>query len=141
MIEILNRQKRFKIDIDRLRRLLERLIDIYENSDPEVTVALVNDRPMQDLNRRFLRKDATTDVLSFPIRDSGPDGRYYLGDILICVPYAARQSKDSGHGLQLEVELLAIHGFLHLQGFEHFKGLEKEEKRIRGLWLKESDEL
>ncbi len=120
---------------------MEWLIGIYQDSDPEVTLALVNDRPMQDLNRRFLRKDAPTDVLSFPIRDRAPNGCYYLGDIIICVPYAARQSKSSGHSLQLESELLAIHGFLHLQGFEHFRGLEKEEKRIRGLWLKESDEL
>jgi len=119
---------------------MERLIDIYKYSDPEVTLALVNDRPMRDLNRRFLHKDAPTDVLSFPIRDHAPDGRYYLGDILIGVPYAARQSKASGHGLQRELELLAIHGFLHLQGFDHFKGLEQEEKRIQDLWSKESDE-
>ncbi|MFA9454981.1 MAG: rRNA maturation RNase YbeY, partial [Candidatus Aminicenantaceae bacterium] len=107
----------------------------------EVTLALVNDKPMTDLNRRFMDKDGPTDVLSFPIRDKGPDGKYYLGDIIISVPYAARQSRSRGHALQQELEFLVIHGLLHLQGFEHSEGLEEEEDKIRARWLKESHEL
>ena len=141
MIEILNQQRRYDVDTNRLQRLLEKLIHTYRIPDPEVTLAIVNDKPMTDLNRRFMDKDAPTDVLSFPIRDTGPDGKYYLGDIIISVPYAARQSRSRGHALQQELEFLAIHGLLHLQGFEHSKGLEEEEDKIRARWLKESHEL
>ena len=140
MIEILNQQRRYAIDTDRLQHLLEELIRIYNIPNPEVTLALVNDKPIKDLNRKYMDKDAPTDVLSFPIRDTGPDGKYYLGDIIISVPYAARQSRSLGHGLQREVEFLVIHGMLHLKGFEHSEGLEEEEEKIRTRWLKESHE-
>ena len=141
MIEILNQQKRYEIDTDRLQHLLEDLIRFYQIPDPEVTLALVNDRPMADLNLRYMAKDGPTDVLSFPIRDTGPDGKYYLGDIIISVPYAARQSRSLGHELQRELEILVIHGLLHLKGFEHSEGLEEEEEKTRARWLKESHEL
>ena len=116
MIEILNQQKRYEVNTDRLERLLKDLIRRYQIPDPEITLALVNNKPMRDLHRRFLKKDKPTDVLSFPVREKGPDGKYYLGDIIISVPYAASQSKKHGrHGLQQEVEFLVIHGLLHLQ--------------------------
>lgn len=135
MIEILNQQKRYKCDTGRLERLLTKLLRHYRLSDPEVTLALVNDSPMRSLNRRFLNKDRPTDVLSFPVRESGPDGKYYLGDIIISVPYAVRQSRGLGHSLQDELEFLTIHGLLHLKGFEHGAGLEEEQEKIRALWV------
>ena len=138
MIEILNQQKRYEVNTDRLKRLLEDLLRRYQIPDPEITLALVNNKPIRDLHRRFLKKDKPTDVLSFPVREKGPDGKYYLGDIIISVPYAAGQSKTQGHSLQQEVEFLVIHGLLHLQGFEHFKGLEEEEKKVRTMWIKEN---
>ena len=83
MIEILNNQRRHRIDIKRFRELLVTLIGLYNVDDPEMTLAFVNNRAIQDLNRRFLDKDAPTDVLSFPIGEKGADGNYYLGDIII----------------------------------------------------------
>ena len=141
MIEILNQQKRYDIDTARLQDLLAGLLRAYGMPDAEVTLALINDAPMRALNRRFMTKDASTDVLSFPIRDLGPDGKYYLGDIIISVPYAARQSRPQGHPLQRELEFLVIHGLLHLKGYEHFEGLEEEEETVRARWLEESHEL
>jgi probable rRNA maturation factor len=138
MIEILDRQKRYDIDTARLHDLLGKLLRTYGIPDAEVTLALINDAPMRALNRRFMNKDAPTDVLSFPIRDMGPDGKYYLGDIIISVPYAARQNRSQGHPLQRELEFLVIHGLLHLKGFEHFEGLEEEEETVRARWLEES---
>ncbi|MFC2141465.1 rRNA maturation RNase YbeY [Acidobacteriota bacterium] len=140
MIEILNRQKRYDIDTARLHDLLEGLLRTYGSPNAEVTLALVNDAPMRALNRRFMTKDASTDVLSFPIRDLAPDGKYYLGDIIISVPHAARQSRSQGHPLQRELEFLVIHGLLHLKGFEHFEGLEEEEETARTRWLEERHE-
>jgi probable rRNA maturation factor len=141
MIEILDRQKRYEIDSARLRDLMEKLLAKYKIPEAEVTLALINDAPMRALNRRFMGKDAPTDVLSFPIRDHGPDGKYYLGDIIVDVPYASRQSRSQGHPLQRELEFLVIHGLLHLKGFEHFEGLEEEEETVRTRWLEGSHEL
>ncbi|MBN1222520.1 MAG: rRNA maturation RNase YbeY, partial [Candidatus Aminicenantes bacterium] len=83
--------------------------------------------------RKFLQKDAPTDVLSFPIREKGADGKYYLGDIIISVPQAFKQAKGKKHSLEREMKMLAIHGFLHLLGYEHFEGMEEEETRITNL--------
>ena len=74
-------------------------------------------------------------MLSFPVGEKGADGKYYLGDIIISVPKAHDQSLERKHSLEREMEILTIHGFLHLLGYEHFKGLEKEEKKIKKLLL------
>lgn len=137
MVEILNQQKRHKLTLQKFETLLDKLIAHYKLDAPEMTLAFVNSKAVQDLNQRFMQKDGPTDVLSFPIRDMGPDGKYYLGDIIICVPYANRQRHMRGHSLERELEFLTIHGFLHLQDFEHFKGLEEEEQKIRKLLLED----
>jgi probable rRNA maturation factor len=97
-----------------------------------VTLAFVDDTAMRDLNRRYRRKDKTTDVLSFgedlpagargrTVAGSlrpGPDGVTTLGDIVISAPQAARQARRRRWPLASEVAFLAAHGTLHLLGFE-----------------------
>jgi len=99
-------------------------------------LALVSSREIKKLNKKFLRKDEVTDVLSFPLNEKKADGAFYLGDIIISVPRAFDQSSGTSHGLERELKILTIHGFLHLLGFEHSKGLEEEEEIIRKLMLK-----
>lgn len=82
----------------------------------EVTVALVSDRRMRVLNRAFRGKDYATDVLSFPMGTGGGDG---LGDIVIAAGVAARQAREHGHAAGTEIRLLALHGLLHLLGYDH----------------------
>jgi len=135
MIEIINRQRKRTINKNRFQVLLARLVEHYRLDDPEVTLAFVNDKTIQELNFRFLKKNVPTDVLSFPVGEKGADGKYYLGDIIISVPKAHDQSVEREHSLEREMEILTIHGFLHLLGYEHFKGLEKEEKKIKKLLL------
>lgn len=130
MIEILNRQKKHPIRTRELRGLLGRLVARYRLADPEITLAFVGSAAMRTLNRRFRKKDRPTDVLSFPLGKQGPDGRHYLGDIVIAVPVAFRQAREKGHSLRRELELLAVHGFLHLLGFDHGTGIEEEEARL-----------
>jgi probable rRNA maturation factor len=92
----------------------------------EVSVALVSDARIRALNRRFRRKDAVTDVLSFPVdtagdrpsRPSGPES-VLLGDLVIATGLARRQAKAAGHSLQTELRVLALHGLLHLLGYDH----------------------
>jgi len=131
MIEILNQQRRHKINIERFRRLLKDLIGHYELDSPEVVLAFVNNKAIQELNLRFLKKDRPTDVLSFPLGKKGPDGRYYLGDIIISVPEAHKQAKEHKHSLERELEILTVHGFLHLLGYEHLVGMEEEENKMK----------
>jgi len=135
MIEIINRQRKKTINRNRFQVLLARLVAHYKLDDPEVTLAFVNNKTIQELNYKFLNKNAPTDVLSFPVGEKGADGKYYLGDIIISVPKAHDQALERKHSFDREMEILTIHGFLHLLGYEHFKGLEKEEKKIKKLML------
>jgi len=131
MIEILNRQKKHRIDLGRFERLLKKLVRRYELNRPEIVLAFVDDPEIRELNRKFRRKDKATDVLSFPLNERGADGKFYLGDIIISVTTAAAQAADLGHSLDRELETLAVHGFIHLLGFDHGKGHEEEEDKIR----------
>jgi len=137
MIEIINRQSRYWINPTTFKRLLKALIQHYKLGKVEVNLAFVENRTIHNLNKRFADEDRPTDVLSFPMQEKGADGKYYLGDIIISVPYAFKQCLKRPHGLERELEYLTIHGFLHLQGFEHFEGLEEEENKIRSLFLEE----
>jgi len=80
-----------------------------------LTVLVTGDEQVRSLNARFTDTDAPTDVLSFPSGDD--DG--YLGDIVISVETARRQAEAGGHALEREVELLSVHGVLHLLGHDH----------------------
>jgi len=133
MIEILNQQKRYRINKDKFKSLLHKLCSHYKIKNAEITLAFVTNQVIRDLNRKFLNKNTFTDVLSFPIREKGADGKFYLGDIIISAPQAFRQSSREKHSLERELEYLTIHGFLHLNEYEHFKGLEEEEGEIRKL--------
>jgi len=79
-----------------------------------VTVALVADRRIQELNRTYRRTDRATDVLSFPA-----DEPEVLGDVVIARGVARRQARGAGHDFPTEVRVLALHGLLHLLGYDH----------------------
>jgi probable rRNA maturation factor len=85
-----------------------------------LTLAIVSDAAMRRLNKQFRGKDMTTDVLSFPpdADASGPN-RSFLGDLAIARGIAARQARELGHSLQIELRILALHGLLHLLGYDH----------------------
>ena len=86
----------------------------------EVTIALVGDARMRTLNRTFRGVDAHTDVLSFPADSAGPAAvPGALGDVAIAMGVATRQARAAGHPLATELRVLALHGLLHLLGFDH----------------------
>jgi len=99
-----------------------------------VTVAVVPDRRVLELNRRYRRKNAATDVLSFPADEPGE-----LGDVVIAVGVARRQAAAAGHSLGTEFRVLALHGLLHLLGYDHerdtgeMRRLEQRLRRAGGL--------
>jgi probable rRNA maturation factor len=98
----------------------------HQSTDGDLTIVLTDDAQLHGLNRDYLGIDAPTDVLSFPASETDPEtGRRYLGDILISVPRAEEQAHAAGHALQAEVQLLAVHGTLHLLGHDHAGAAEK----------------
>ena len=135
MIEIINQQQRYWVNPKTFKDLLKRLIEHYGLKDPEVTLAFVGTKTIKRLNRQFLKKNEPTDVLSFPLGERGADGKFYLGDIAISVPQAFKQCFREKHGLERELEILTVHGFLHLLKFEHSAGIEEEEEKVRNIVL------
>nr|WP_041304900.1 rRNA maturation RNase YbeY [Kyrpidia tusciae] len=91
----------------------------------EVSVVLVDDERIHELNRDYRGVDRPTDVLSFAMREGEgepvqtEEGRELLGDIVISVETAERQANQYGHSLRRELAFLAVHGFLHLLGYDH----------------------
>jgi len=135
MIEIINQQNRYWISLKKFKDLLKKLIRHSKLEDPELTLVFVDTKTIKRLNNKFLKRNAPTDVLSFPLGEKSADGKFYLGDIVISVPQAFKQCFSQEHGLERELEFLTIHGFLHLMGFDHSEGFEEEEKKIHGLVL------
>lgn len=84
----------------------------------DVSIAVVSDRRMRALNRQFRGKDMATDVLSFPATHV-PGVSSFLGDIVIASGVATRQAREAGHSVGTELKVLALHGLLHLMGYDH----------------------
>ena len=94
-----------------------------------ITVAVVSDARVRSLNRRYRGKDAATDVLSFPADEPGE-----LGDVVIAAGVAGRQARRAGHRVAVELRVLALHGLLHLLGYDHERDdgrMARLERRLR----------
>ena len=114
-VAVLDRQRARRVASAPLRGFLRRVADAAPPpGGTTVAVALVSDVAMRRYNRDFRGKDRTTDVLSFA---DGADG--HVGDLVICVPQAARQARERGHSLARELRVLLVHGWLHLLGHDH----------------------
>ena len=105
------------------------------SADFDMTIVLTDDSQLHELNRAYLNVDAPTDVLSFPADEEDPEtGIPYLGDILISIPRAAQQAQAAGHPVEAEVQLLVVHGTLHLLGHDH-AGVEEKAR----MWKSQSE--
>ena len=106
-----------------------------------VTVAFVTDARIRALNSQYRKKDKVTDVLSFPAfapaaRRRGTPGEepHELGDVVIAAGVARRQAREAGHPLRTEIRVLALHGLLHLLGYDHERDegqMARLERRLR----------
>jgi probable rRNA maturation factor len=91
-----------------------------------LAIAVADDVALQRLNRDYLGHDRPTDVLSFPSHETDPEtGARYFGDIAISFPRARAQATAGGHRVSAELQLLVVHGVLHLLGHDHAKRREK----------------
>jgi probable rRNA maturation factor len=105
--------------------LLERAAQLALQSqssslDADLTIVLDDDEALRELNLDYRDVDAPTDVLSFPANEADPEtGISYLGDIIISIERAQEQAAAAGHLLEAELQLLVVHGVLHLLGHDH----------------------
>jgi probable rRNA maturation factor len=96
------------------------LLNHINPEEVDLAVVLTGDDEIQRLNRQYLGNDAPTDVLSFPGGDIDPDTSHTnLGDIIISYPQADRQAKYRQGTVQSEIQLLVVHGILHIIGYDH----------------------
>jgi probable rRNA maturation factor len=136
-----------EVDAADLARAIVAALRAEGHLQGELTLVVTGDEEVQALNLQFLGEDHPTDVLSFPSAeeasepgrpvfitapDAEPEAAAYLGDILIALPFARRQAGDLGRELRAELRLLAVHGTLHLLGYDH---AEPEEEAI--MWARQ----
>jgi probable rRNA maturation factor len=115
------------------RQAAEEALSILRRGPGELTVVLTGDKEIRSLNRQFSGLDKATDVLSFPSGDRDPEtGLKYLGDVVVAVPTALRQARRTGKSPFQEIQLLVVHGVLHLLGFDH-GGVEER----RSMWARQ----
>lgn len=144
MIHFRNEVRRGGADGRALKAAARRLMKALGEEGSSVSLSLVNDETMRQLNHSHRGKDIPTDVLSFPMRENHTSAQEFsgygppediLGDVVISVDAAKRQAADYGAPLQRELERLLIHGLLHLIGHDHHASrernvMEAEERRL-----------
>ncbi|MGH9786759.1 MAG: rRNA maturation RNase YbeY [Terriglobia bacterium] len=139
---LLNRQRTARADWDEVRRFLRRLSTEAKRHRNVVSrsgfaVCLLSDSGIRRYNKQFRGADCPTDVLSFPAgrRENGSweDGGGYLGDVLISVETARENARRYGLRLEEEIEVLALHGVLHLLGYDHERDAG-EMARVERRW-------
>ncbi len=102
-----------------IRRVLQAAGRRLDVGAGDVVVRFVDEVEIHALNRDWLGKDRVTDVLSFPSGVVDPEGNRHVGDIALCLPVAARQAARRRNAPDREATLLALHGLLHLLGYDH----------------------
>ena len=136
-VVVTTRDCRVPVLAARLARSGRRLLIALRRQHAELSVLLVSDRVMRQLNRDWRGRDRSTDVLSFAQHEGDGDAPpELLGDVVIAVPTAARQAEERGETLVVAAERLLIHGVLHLLGYDHERSqaearrMQRRERRL-----------
>lgn len=121
MTEIINNQRKIKLDWRIFQTFAEKVVDaVVETENRSAAIAFVSDRKMRELNKQFRGKNSTTDVLSFPFEPDEFDfEENHLGDIVISLEQAQKQAAENDLELEIEIKQLILHGVLHLCGYDH----------------------
>ena len=130
-IEIFNEtEELLDKELDELKELLNNICMDEKLGDGEFNIIIVDKEKIQELNREYRNIDRVTDVISFALEDDNTiklDDYRMLGDIYICIEKAKEQASEYGHSFKRELSFLAVHGLLHLLGFDH---MNSEEEKI-----------
>lgn len=120
-VEIINRQRRRKINAKQWREFVEHALHAMSADDRHATIVFVSDAAIKHLNRQFRGKNYATDVLSFRAQPEPfeTNGEANLGEVVISIDRAAAQARENGFALANEIQQLILHGLLHLCGYDH----------------------
>jgi len=113
-----------RVNRPQVARLVSAILSTVNEPSSDISLTFVGDRRMRRLNRQYRRKDRTTDVLAFAMREAETPPASHrvsrsLGDVVIAVPTAVRQARRGNRSFEEEVACLLIHGILHLCGYDH----------------------
>ena len=130
-LEIFNEtSENIEKELEELKELLLKVCNDFELDSGEFNIIVVGEEKIQELNKEYRNIDRVTDVISFALEDEKmfniSDYRM-LGDIYICLNKAKSQADEYGHSFKRELSFLAIHGLLHLLGYDH---MTKEEEEV-----------
>lgn len=120
---------RRRLRLEQLTKLASRILEFVGEPDALLSLEIVGDVRMRRLNRLFRQRDKTTDVLAFATREGPGPPSALLGDVVISLPQALRQSSRHQRGVDYELVVLLIHGILHLCGYDHERS-EREARRM-----------
>jgi probable rRNA maturation factor len=135
-VEIVRRGSGKKVSTRKLKTIALKILQLIEQDRAELSLAIVDNQEMQELNAKFRNKAYPTDVLSFPSDAVVPTGGRVLGDVIISVDKAQDQAKERGRTLDEEMVTLLIHGILHLLGYDHERSakdagtMRRREKKL-----------
>ncbi len=130
---VANRQRKFPVDRDRIRKAALFVLDAMGMVGAELSVVFVSDRRIRQLNRDYLSRNGPTDVLAFSQREGegGDVNPSVLGDVVISTETASRQAAERGMRIEEEMDVLLVHGILHLLGYEHTLARNEAQRMAR----------
>ncbi|MEN2995202.1 MAG: rRNA maturation RNase YbeY [Thermodesulfovibrio sp.] len=145
-VDIINRQKKIKVSskrlISRVRKILRVLYEIRDknflkiinkNQTLSVSVILVGDKKIEELNFKYRNKRSTTDIISFSYLENEPSGIMFLGELIINPKKVLYQAKSYNEKFSKELDRILVHGILHLIGYDHENVSISKAKKMRKL--------
>ena len=125
-----NQQTKHPVEIEKVRKTAQVILDALDCHECELSIVLVDDSRISELNQTYLQKSGPTNVISFPMRE-GDHAEIHpelLGDVVISMDTAVREAENAGLSADVRFDQLLIHGILHLFGYDHIHS--EEEARI-----------
>lgn len=129
-VEVIRKGAGKSFPAQELKKIARAVLELLEQGEVELSLALVGNAEIRKLNARFRSKDEPTDVLSFPSGARLPTGAQLLGDVVISIERAKRQAREQKVTLREEMVTLLIHGVVHLLGYDHERSAK--DARIMG---------
>lgn len=131
-IHLENRQKNQKIVTADLKRVARKILSVLGCPEAELSILIVDDEAIREINREYLQRDRPTNVISFAMQEGEGGGiqSQVLGDVVISADTASRDAAEAALSFESELYFLLLHGILHLCGYDHERGTEEEARRM-----------